>query len=375
MPGNPLSITLPTVGVTVGPTYATNINTALQALIDDIEAKIVPGEIDINADMSFSSAGTSYGATNVDRVNLFEQAGTLGGGNINTVYAYNDELYFQDGTGNNVALTAAGSVAGAAGNITTTGSPAYATSDVELLWSGGDLEYRFKSGTGDTYADLVFKNAEFRDGANTLRMAPNASMSGDYTLTWPAAVSSAGQVVELDGVGNISFVDTLSTAKTFTGLITASAGVTAAANQHVTVSGTGEYKHGTESMFIHASAGNIHGDGHTFSNGELSMTVGENLYISIPLRAGDRIINVYAYVNGGNTGAKNVYLYSKNGADGLAPDQRATQVSSLSGEHTISMTSINWTLGSASDDAVYFQFQAQGSPDSILGIRVEYDRP
>jgi hypothetical protein len=178
----------------------------------------------------------------VDKINLFEQSGTLSGGNINTIYAYNDELYFQDGAGNNVAMTSGGSVAGAAGNITTSGSPAYAASDVELLWVGGDLEYRFKAGAGDTYADLVFHEADIRNGANTMKLTSN--VTSDYDINFPAAGPSVNDIISLDASGNISFTKTMGGTLAVTGLLTATGGVTCGANQDVVISGTAEYKHG-----------------------------------------------------------------------------------------------------------------------------------
>lgn len=205
MPGNSLGITLPTVSVTIGPTYATNINSALNTIIADIEAKITPDEIDINDDLDFNSSGTSYLGVNIKGLNFQSQSSVLPGGNTNTAYVKDGEFYYQDGSGNDVQLTSGGSVNNAgAGSINTTGSPAYG-SGPEVLWSGGDLEYRFKSGAGATdFADLVFADLEFRSGTFTMTMS--CAVTTDYSVLWPviAAVSN-NSLLEISTAGQVAF--------------------------------------------------------------------------------------------------------------------------------------------------------------------------
>lgn len=268
MPGNPLNITLPTIGVTPGPEYATAIDLALQTIIVDLEAKVTPDEILINANLDFSSFGDDYSAINLKSTSFRSQSAVLAGGNVNSFYSLNGQAVFRDGSGNDVAITSGGAVAGAAGNITTTGSPVYATSGVEILWSGGDLDYRFKDGSGvNDFANLVFSEAHYRNGANTLKV--KTIVTTDYDIIWPATGPADNNLAVFDASGNISFTDTVAGAKTFSGAITLdstlsvsgmatlSAGATLAANQDVTVSGTGQYRHGERTFTIPLSATRI----------------------------------------------------------------------------------------------------------------------
>lgn len=248
MPGNPLNLDLPTVGATEGPEYATKVYAAFIAISDDLEAKVTPDEISVNADFSLMASGTSYGLTDADRIR-FTEKGSLPGATITgSLFAYDDELYFQDGSGTNVKMTTGGAVAGAAGNVSTTGSPAYATSGVEILWSGGDTEYRFKDGPGATdFASVVFADAEFRQGAFTMTMS--SLVTTDYAVIYPATAPGSQVIQQIDGSGNVTFSNTIATAATF------SAGLSCATNQDVTLAGTGSVKHGSYNAVIPCSAG------------------------------------------------------------------------------------------------------------------------
>lgn len=216
MPGNNLNITLPTVGTTLGPTYATQINTALQTIIDDLEAKVTPDELQINANLSFSSGGNFYRATNLQATQYSSLAAALANTNPNTLYFVNGEAYIQDGAGNNVQVTASGVLnVGSVGSINTTGSPAYG-SGPEVLWSGTDLEYRMKSGSGtNDYADVVCSGVELRNGANTTTL--QTVVTTDYNITFPATAPGANNTPMVIGTtGLVTFtrdldVDTLTT--------------------------------------------------------------------------------------------------------------------------------------------------------------------
>lgn len=211
MPGNPLNITLPTVGVTVGPQYATDVNTALQTLITDIEAKVTPDEIDVNADLTFASGSNNYSATNLYSLSLINQSALLGGSNPRRIFAFNGELYYQDASGNNVQITSGGGVNNAsAGSINTTGVPAYGSSGVEVLWSGPSLEYRFKSGSGTDDLALI-EVGSIEIGNNAFRTTLASSVAANYTLTFPAGAAAANDsVFTVSTAGAITFVRDLS---------------------------------------------------------------------------------------------------------------------------------------------------------------------
>ena len=85
-------------------------------------------------------------------------------------------------------------------------------------------------------------------------------------------------------------------------VIAATAGATAAANQHITVSGTGEYKHGSKKRPVSAQTGiEIGGSGHWSSATGYVISDGTiNVYwaVPIPLDVGERITALSYRVHG-----------------------------------------------------------------------------
>jgi len=79
--GTYLNITLPDVGTTLGPTWATQLNSAWQSLDSHDHtsgkgAQIPPSGLVINADLSFKTAGTSYKAQDLESLKFTNNAGT-----------------------------------------------------------------------------------------------------------------------------------------------------------------------------------------------------------------------------------------------------------------------------------------------------------
>lgn len=378
MPGNPLNITLPTVGSTVGPDYATDINNAIQTIVDDVEAKVLPDEIRVNADFSYSYAGTSYGAVDVDRVSFTGKASLPSGGITESFFVYDGEVYFQDGSGNNVQISSAGSLAAAAGNITTTGTPAYATNGVQLQWSGGDLEYRFIDDGTNGHAGIVIKDVQLRNGANSTTL--ESAVTADYTLTLPAAAPGSTQLCQVASSGAISFSNTIVEAVTCSNLITASAGVTCAANQDVTVSGTGVYKHGTFEVWVSPVAGT------GFSSGGVSIptdtdnvstwsatSAGAKLRIPVTMKVGKTVESVDVYWNArGAVGTKTFIFFEQDMATAIGTN--LAFVTSTSTTSAIQTTSVFSGSAAISTGKTYmFGFTASaGGGEEIVGIKVTY---
>lgn len=374
MPGVSLGITLPTVGATVGPDYATQVNAAIQALVDDVEAKIVPSEIVINEDLSFRYQGVSYSATDLKRVGLNAQGVVLTAGSINSLYSLNGELYFQDGSGNDVAMTSSGNVAGAAGNIGTSGSPAYATSGVEVLWVGGDLEYRLKSGSGaNDFADAVLAQVDFHNGSVSTTMG-RASGGSSYTLTWPNAGPSADDLATFDGSGNVTFGKTLGGNYSVTGTLGVGGKLTLSADD----------AHGDRVLILHqyagigfTTAGGIY-DGYAI-DGSFDMegyflfgAAGYPLAFPIPLKVGDRIKSIDFYFQASGTANRRFALFYGQYAGRTTVDEDVQSYAAGNHAHTLTVTT---PTAITAGNGWWTQFRAGNTNDLISHIEVTYDRP
>ncbi len=209
--GTSLGITLPTVGTTAGPTWATDLNTAIQDVIDVLETKVTPAGMDINADLSFRSSGTSYRAKDLKAVSLTNQDSTLAAATYPSTLFSTDvdgELYYNDNNGRQVQVTSDGAVnVSTSGGITGSG---YGSTSVEVNWDSANMQYKLRSGSGaDDYADVLCRDLKLNDGsANTLTVSAPA-LAADYTLTLPNAVPAASNsLLEMDTSGNVTTTKT-----------------------------------------------------------------------------------------------------------------------------------------------------------------------
>ena len=107
-----MSLVLPTPGERLGPTWATDLNTAL-TLIDAHDhssgkgVQINNAGITINADFDFEKSGTTYPAINMKHASFIKQTGHPGVNN--DVYVYGSgtvgDLWFRNNSGVNVQIT------------------------------------------------------------------------------------------------------------------------------------------------------------------------------------------------------------------------------------------------------------------------------
>lgn len=249
--GSSLGITLPTVGVSTGPGWATSLNTALTTIIATLEAKVTPSGMDINADLSFTSGATAYRAKDVKALSLSNQASSLAAATYACTLFSSDadgELYWNDNNGRQVQLTTDGSV-----NVSTTGGitgSGYGASSVEVNWDAANTQYKMRSGAGaDDYASVMLNDVKLNDGSSHTLTVAAPSMSADYTLTLPAAVPAAnGTLLQVATTGAVTAASTSLT------------DMTLASGSHITLAGTGQYKHGDRKLFFPASLGQADDD-------------------------------------------------------------------------------------------------------------------
>lgn len=108
-----------------------------------------------------------------------------------------------------------------------------------------NIHYRWQQWLND--GDCAFHNLS---ASGTFAATGNATLGGTVGITGNTTVGGTLGVTSNETVGGTLGVTGAATvaAVTASGLITANAGVTAGANQHVTISGTGLLKHGTRSI-------------------------------------------------------------------------------------------------------------------------------
>jgi hypothetical protein len=244
-------------------------------------ARIPTAGIVINADLPFSSL---YAPTQLHRAQFSAIAGAALTGAQNLSLFVSDgtgglaanELYFRTSAGNAIRFTSGSSlnvgafVGGIGGD--------YASVGAQLNYDDAGKRYTFKEGTGDSsgWARLAaggLRLIEFNtsEAVYVEQLAPSA-LASSYSMTWPTALPGSAQIVQIDSTGQLIFSNAL------------------AANQSVTVSGTGELKHGNATLVLPACIGLTSSGTFTFNtDGSVASASSGFWVIPVPLTTGDRV--------------------------------------------------------------------------------------
>lgn len=195
-----MGMPVPVVGADPGPQYGTDQNSCF-SILDSHDhtigngVQITPNGMNINVNLPFG--GNS--ATGLLSAVFNSQSAALTGTNFASVVGGN--LYFNDGSGNQIPITAGGGVAGSPGSIGSLASPAAAT------YSAGSKTFIWTANSS--------KAAAMDNGAVTIRETNVTSAKGitissptglgaDYSLTLFAALPGSTQYVSCDSAGNLA---------------------------------------------------------------------------------------------------------------------------------------------------------------------------
>lgn len=205
MPTPNMGLTIPIPGVTTGPTYATQVDDALTVIDGHTHdpgsgVPITPVGMNISSDLSFNSNN----AIDLRSSRYINNPTPLPGiaPDLGCVYMSGGNLYFNDGSGNQVLITSGGSLAGAAGTIT--GLPSGTAS---ASYSSIAQSFIFRSAT-NTAANVDGRNFIFRNSSASsfgLTVSPPAAMGADTTLTLPTNPAQTN-VVTLSPTGTMASV-------------------------------------------------------------------------------------------------------------------------------------------------------------------------
>jgi len=184
-----MSLNEPSVGVTAGPTWATetNANWELLDAHDHTSGKgvqLTPSALNINADMEFNQNS----ATELKNAVLDNDIHASSSGDTNySVYSYGANLYWRNGSGTAVQITNGASLNSTGGAIT---SP---TTNSQVLFSSAGNSYAFKYDKTQTdgIAKMIHSDLQlyfYNSGSATTRsvnLKYLGSGTGSNTLTVP----------------------------------------------------------------------------------------------------------------------------------------------------------------------------------------------
>jgi hypothetical protein len=359
-----IPLTVPTVGGSSG-AWASTLNSALLALdghqhlgVGSGGAQIVSAAININADLTFAS----YSATNLRSATF--AAGQAVSGVRKLYVGANSELYWNNSAAGAAIQLTSGTSLNVSAFVGGIGGD-YTSVSAALNYDNSAARYTLRAGGGTTWARVAAGEVRIHEHASTssiyVALAAPAGIASPYTVTFSAA-------------GVLTFENTGIEAATFSGLITASAGVTCAANQHVTISGTGEFKHGDRILTTNGLAG--HGT-NWFTDTDGCMSYGgagtEYLLVPIGLHVGDRIKSVSFQFSGDSSVDLTVNVQSLS----------ATMVETQIGTVTVSNQSSTWAVTTidvtdtviVANGSIFLECVTNAIGGRIGTICVTYDHP
>lgn len=201
-----MNLILPTPGQEPGPLYAADLNAAfttvdLHTHVAGQGVQIPTAGLLINADLPLNNA---YNLVQARSLRMTSQSAALAlVADINSVYVVNGDLWYNDVNGVQIQITVAGAVnTASSGNISGMGA-----TTASVVYTTVNSRFSFYSNT-NTPAPIYV--GPIRLGVNTaspktITIAPNAAQAADYNLTFPAAAPAAGQILNSDASGNLTW--------------------------------------------------------------------------------------------------------------------------------------------------------------------------
>lgn len=196
---------IPSVGQTVGPQWATDINNCL-TIVDNHNhtpgygTPVPPDGLDINADLPFQNNNL----TGARSLRMQPQNAVLSlPDDLTQLYVVGSDLYYNDADGNQIRITQSGAVAGTPGSIANLVSPAsasYVAISQKFVWQSNV----------NTAANMDFAAAIMRNqtpGSFSLTLQPPNAMSSNTVITLPT-IPSVSSVVTMDTSGNMGTTPT-----------------------------------------------------------------------------------------------------------------------------------------------------------------------
>jgi len=342
--GSDLGITLPTQGGNTG-TWGTDLNTALQSIIDAVEGQVPSSALDFSADFELND----YGLIEVRAVAFSQQTAVT---DLNSLYFKTDgDLYARDGANNEIQVSSAGSLNIASGGGLGDSGGNYGTGGITFDWDGTIYNALDGSGTDD-YTAVRMSELQLQDGSSNQLTLTVPSLSADYTVTFPNAVPAALSLLQIDAAGALFYSNTVT--------------------DDITLSSGASILHGDRNLQLSACSGISDAPGGVwYGNGSGLITAGNastNWYIPIPLPAGKRIKSIDIMGSGGDGSAKVFTLYYRTV---LLASSIGSKSVTTTGTFTQTLTMTAHTI--ASNEAILLKCDFAHASDTLSLISVVYD--
>lgn len=154
--------------------------------------------LNINADLAFGGFNaTALRSARFSAVSL----GALTAADVGCIVVSGADLYYVDGSANQVRLTSGGGVAGTPGSINNLAAPAV------VNYTAASKLFTFL-GTATTYAGIACGSVAVGDASvsngKAATLAAPAGLAANYTITLPSSLPGAASFLTLDASGNLA---------------------------------------------------------------------------------------------------------------------------------------------------------------------------
>ena len=196
-----MNLTLPVVGPSgqPGPTYATNLNEALEA-VDSHDHSSGKGSRITQDGMSFTDSLdlNSNAIINALSAQFDSQSAALT--TANAIYVVDGDLYYNNASGTQIQLTAAGTI-----NVASLGTIGgdFSTSSATVTYTAATKLFLFKQ-DGTKTADMAFGSIFLYENiasANYVKIKSAASLAANIDITLPAALPASTLPVTMTSAG------------------------------------------------------------------------------------------------------------------------------------------------------------------------------
>lgn len=236
----------------------------------------------------------------------------------------------------------------------------------------------------DFVNELFFQNYSWALYLNDGALTGNHTITGTLGVSSALTVTSGGLVVSAGGAaitGNSTVTGTLAvsagvsaTTVTASGVVTANAGVTAGTNQNVTVSGTGDFKHGDRVLQLPGCAATP-STNWTIASGKATSSGSGNIPVSLPLKQGDRLKSITFKRSGNGTVDMQADILKQTSVVGSDSSIGATTVNNVASGDNDTTVTVTSPAALASGECEYLNVFASEAGLSFGVVRITYDRP
>lgn len=195
-----MSLPVPVPAVDPGPQWATDANACFSGIDSHNHTtgqgvQINPAGININTDLPMNANNLTTSRT----VRFTAQAAALGAAtDIGCIYEAGVDLYYNDGSGNQVRITQGGAVAGSTGTIT--GLPSGTAS---ASFSAGTFSFQSSTSTPATMNIGPIVTGAQTASPKTVTISASGAQAANYAMTWPLSLPAGTQFFTLDASGNM----------------------------------------------------------------------------------------------------------------------------------------------------------------------------